>query len=322
MAVNPFDNFSPKAQEALTGSYQLLRQYRHNQLEVEHLLLSILLMEKDSVVQTLTSIGVDLNALKTAVQDRLGPLPTADEVNRGGSTFTAFITPRLQQVFTRAITETQPPRREGLGIEHLLLAMLEPTDDPVVALFNQFGVDREKLLQLWQAPQPSAPAQTTPPASELTHFNEAGRARMVDVSNKEVTARQAIAQGEVLMEAPTLALIREGRAKKGDVLAVAQIAGIMAAKKTHEIIPMCHPLLLTGIDLRFEFDEARSAVLIEAEVKTSGQTGVEMEALTAVSAAALTIYDMVKATDRGMRINAIRLVHKSGGKSGTFQAPI
>ena len=154
----------------------------------------------------------------------------------------------------------------------------------------------------------------------LTHFNEAGRARMVDVSDKAVTGRRAVARGEILMEAETLALIREGRAKKGDVLAVAQVAGIMAAKKTHEIIPMCHPLLLTGINLNFEYDETRQAVLIEAEVKTSGQTGVEMEALTAVSAAALTIYDMVKATDKGMRIGNIRLAHKSGGKSGTFEA--
>ncbi len=155
---------------------------------------------------------------------------------------------------------------------------------------------------------------------ELTHFNEAGRARMVDVSDKAFSDRRGVARGEVVMQPATLMMIREGRAKKGDVLAVAQVAGIMAAKKTHEIIPMCHPLLLTGINLNFEYDEAKSAIIIEAEVKTSGQTGVEMEALTAVSAAALTIYDMVKAVDRGMEITNIRLVHKSGGKSGTFEA--
>ena len=156
--------------------------------------------------------------------------------------------------------------------------------------------------------------------NELTHFNAAGRAQMVDVSDKTVTGRRAVARGEIIMQEATLTMIREGRAKKGDVLAVAQVAGIMAAKKTHEIIPMCHPLLLTGINLEFEYDLARSAVLIEAEVKTSGQTGVEMEALTAVSAAALTIYDMVKATDKTMQIGQIRLSHKSGGKSGTFEA--
>lgn len=155
---------------------------------------------------------------------------------------------------------------------------------------------------------------------ELTHFNESGRARMVDVSAKEVTDRRAVARGEVVMQPETLKLIQEGRAKKGDVLAVAQVAGIMAAKKTHEIIPMCHPILLSGINLSFEYDVTASTILIEAEVKTSGQTGVEMEALTAVSAAALTIYDMVKAVDRAMHINNIRLVNKSGGKSGDFQA--
>jgi cyclic pyranopterin phosphate synthase len=156
--------------------------------------------------------------------------------------------------------------------------------------------------------------------SDLTHFNEEGRARMVDVSEKAITDRRAVACGAVVMQPETLQLIRDGRVKKGDVLAVAQIAGIMAAKKTHEIIPMCHPLLLSGINLRFELDDSQNSVLIESEVKTTSQTGVEMEALTAVSAAALTIYDMVKAVDRSMRIENIRLVHKSGGKSGTFEA--
>ena len=156
--------------------------------------------------------------------------------------------------------------------------------------------------------------------TNLTHFNEAGQAHMVDVSAKAVTSRRAVAQGQITMQKTTLEIIRQGQAKKGDVIAVAQIAGIMAAKKTHEIIPMCHPLMLTGIDLRFEYDDAKSAIMIEAEVKTSGQTGVEMEALTAVSAAALTIYDMVKAADKTMEIGAIKLVHKSGGKSGTFEA--
>jgi cyclic pyranopterin monophosphate synthase len=164
--------------------------------------------------------------------------------------------------------------------------------------------------------------------NELTHINAAGRARMVDVSEKNVTDRRGVAKGEVLMLPATLALIKSGGTKKGDVLAVAQVAGIMAAKKTHELIPMCHPLLITGVDLRFELIEnyqnnaELAAIAIEAEVKTSGQTGVEMEALTAVSAAALTIYDMVKAVDRGMQITNIRLTHKSGGKSGTWELPV
>lgn len=152
----------------------------------------------------------------------------------------------------------------------------------------------------------------------LTHFDEAGRARMVDVGDKEATHRVAVAGGIVRMEPATLVLIREGRAAKGDVLAVAQVAAIMAAKRTHELIPMCHPLLLTAIDCAFAPGADGRSVEITARVETRGQTGVEMEALTAVTAAALTIYDMVKAVDRGMTIEGVRLLHKSGGKSGIF----
>lgn len=154
--------------------------------------------------------------------------------------------------------------------------------------------------------------------SELTHLNEEGRAKMVDVSAKDDTLRQAIARGEVHMKPDTLQLIKNGGVKKGDVLAVAQVAAVMAAKRTSDIIPMCHPLLLTGVDVKFRLDEKESKVLIEATVRLTGKTGVEMEALTAVSAAALTIYDMCKAVDRSMAIEHIRLVAKSGGKSGEF----
>lgn len=150
----------------------------------------------------------------------------------------------------------------------------------------------------------------------LTHFDESGRARMVDVGAKDVTRRVAIASGRVDMQPETIALIREGRAAKGDVLAVAQVAAIMAAKRTHELVPMCHPLLLTRIEASFELDER--GVAITARVETRGQTGVEMEALTAVSVAALTIYDMVKAVDRGMTIGEIQLERKEGGRSGEW----
>jgi cyclic pyranopterin phosphate synthase len=150
----------------------------------------------------------------------------------------------------------------------------------------------------------------------LTHFDANGRARMVDVGDKEVTRRIAIASGRVTMQPETATLIREGRAAKGDVLAVAQVAAIMGAKKTHELVPMCHPLLLTKIEVEFQLGD--DAVEITARVETRGQTGVEMEALTAVSVAALTIYDMVKAVDRAMVIGPIQLEHKSGGKSGNF----
>ena len=154
---------------------------------------------------------------------------------------------------------------------------------------------------------------------ELTHFDAAGRAHMVNVTDKPETDRTAVAAGRVVMAAETLARIEAGLIGKGDVLAVAQVAGIMAAKKTWEIIPMCHPLLLTGISISVALDAGASAIDIRAEVKTTGKTGVEMEALTAVSAAALTIYDMCKAIDRGMCVENIRLLRKSGGRSGVFE---
>lgn len=154
--------------------------------------------------------------------------------------------------------------------------------------------------------------------AELTHFDERGRARMVDVGDKATTQRVAVAGGTVRMEPATLALIRAGQAAKGDVLGVAQVAAIMAAKRTHELIPMCHPLMLTAITCTFDFGADDASIEITARVATRGQTGVEMEALTAVSVAALTIYDMVKAVDRGMVIDNVRLLTKTGGKSGTF----
>ncbi len=142
---------------------------------------------------------------------------------------------------------------------------------------------------------------------------------MVDVSAKDDTAREATARGRIVMSRETLALIQRGGVAKGDVLAVAQIAGVMAAKRTHDLIPMCHPLLLTGIDVTLTPDLTTSCVEIEATVRTTGKTGVEMEALTAVSVAALTVYDMCKAADRAMRIEKVRLVRKSGGKSGEYR---
>ncbi len=156
-----------------------------------------------------------------------------------------------------------------------------------------------------------APKQTT-----LTHLDEEGRASMVDVGWKPVTDREAIARGHVSMEPETLRLIREGLMKKGDVLTIAQLAGIMGAKRTSELIPLCHPLPLNKIDVDLELDESNSRVTITATARTTGKTGVEMEALTAVSVAGLTVYDMCKAVDRGMRVEAVRLVQKTGGQSG------
>jgi cyclic pyranopterin monophosphate synthase len=154
----------------------------------------------------------------------------------------------------------------------------------------------------------------------LSHLSGGGEARMVDVSAKPATERVAIAEGRVLMQRKTLDIVRRGDAKKGDVLGVARIAGIMAAKRTHELIPLCHPLALTQVEVDVTPDAKLPGVTVRARVKVAGQTGVEMEALTAVSVACLTIYDMVKAVERGMRIEGIRLIEKSGGKSGHYRA--
>ena len=156
--------------------------------------------------------------------------------------------------------------------------------------------------------------------NKLTHLDATGNAHMVDVSDKHITSRSATAKALVLMLPETLALILGGTAKKGDVLATARIAGIMAAKKTHELIPLCHPLLITKVSVDFVADEKTSSIAVSATVRVEGKTGVEMEALTACSIAALTLYDMCKAVDRGMKITDLRLTEKSGGKSGTFSA--
>ena len=157
--------------------------------------------------------------------------------------------------------------------------------------------------------------------ADFTHFDAEGKAVMVDVGGKDITERTATAQGSVLMQAETLKAIQDGGHKKGDVLGVARLAGIMAAKRTPDLIPLCHPLALTSVQVDLVCDAERNAVDITATCKLTGRTGVEMEALTAVSVAALTVYDMCKAVDRAMRITEIRLTHKAGGKSGTFEAP-
>ncbi len=157
-------------------------------------------------------------------------------------------------------------------------------------------------------------------SDHLTHLDQSGAARMVDVTDKADTDRIAIAGGEVTMQPETLRLIRDGQIKKGDVLTVARIAGIMAAKRTSGLIPLCHPLPLTHIDVDLSLDEAGSRVVVRATARTTGKTGVEMEALTAVSVAALTVYDMAKAVDRGMHIQNIHLLEKHGGKSGDYVA--
>jgi cyclic pyranopterin monophosphate synthase len=156
---------------------------------------------------------------------------------------------------------------------------------------------------------------------ELTHLDKDGKARMVDVSGKSETEREAKARGKVRMARATYDLVRTGRGPKGDIFTVAKIAGIMGAKRTHDLIPLCHPLPITFIDVSFDFDEGEGAVTITATVKTRGQTGVEMEALTCVAVTALTVYDMCKAVDKGMELGPFYLLEKSGGKSGRYERP-
>ena len=156
---------------------------------------------------------------------------------------------------------------------------------------------------------------------KLTHIDAAGRAKMVDVGEKSETVREGVAEAVIKMKPETLGLIKAGQIKKGDVLAVAQVAGVMGAKKTPDLIPMCHPIEITGVDFDFSIDDSKSSITITAAVRTVGRTGVEMEALTAVSTAALTIYDMCKAVDKGMVIEEVALVRKSGGRSGVYERP-
>lgn len=163
-------------------------------------------------------------------------------------------------------------------------------------------------------------AKTPPPARKLTHLGRRGEARMVDVSDKDATDRLAIAEGHVIMSTKTLDLVLAGNALKGDVLGAARLAGIMAAKRTHGLIPLCHPLSITKIEIEINPEHSLPGFLVRAKVKVTGQTGVEMEALTAVSIACLTIYDMVKAVERSMCIEGIRLIEKRGGKSGVYRA--
>jgi cyclic pyranopterin phosphate synthase len=163
-------------------------------------------------------------------------------------------------------------------------------------------------------------AKAAVPAPALSHIDQRGEARMVDVSAKAQTERVAVAEGRVIMRQETLDLVIAGNALKGDVLGAARLAGIMAAKRTHGLIPLCHPLPITKVEIEINPEHSLPGFLVQATVKVTGQTGVEMEALTAVSIACLTIYDMVKAVERGMRIEGIRLLHKSGGKSGTYNA--
>lgn len=196
---------------------------------------------------------------------------------------------------------------------------------PPLATRPPAGILPGSSLRPWSAtgpgPGPVSLHDTGFPIMSLTHFNDHGHAHMVDVSDKPESARVAVAEGRVLAAPETIALIGEHGLAKGDVLAVARLAGIMGAKRTSDLIPLCHPLPLSSVTLALTLNRSDNAVEITATCSVTGRTGVEMEALTAVSVAALTVYDMCKSADKGMRIEGVRLVHKSGGRSGTFDAP-
>jgi cyclic pyranopterin phosphate synthase len=209
------------------------------------------------------------------------------------------------------LRHTTPAERDGAFAS----VRVEPLQKPEAPRVTQVPVARQTV-----EPVPAPPSAPEPAVSPLSHIDETGRARMVDVTAKDETLRVAVARGRIVMEAATLQALLAGTIAKGNVLTTAQVAGVMAAKRTHELIPMCHPLLLTGIDVVLEPDEAASAVEITATVRTTGKTGVEMEALTAVTVAGLTVYDMCKAIDRGMRLEGVRLASKSGGDSGDYRA--
>jgi cyclic pyranopterin monophosphate synthase len=320
--------------KAMGKALEIATVGRHSNLDIEHLLMGLLREDDPTLNTVLGHFNLEHDHFRHNVEARLAHYPTAVSPysNQRVTSFSMGLSPRLSHLLSLADEERKKSGAEQADVLHFLLALTIDGEDPLFQMFRQLGITRaglqnmldKHIIEMPAQPKPeTAPAASNPESaskSDLNHFNEAGRAKMVDISEKEVSTRKAVARGEVTMQPETLALIREGKSKKGDVLAVAQVAGIMAAKKTPDLIPMCHPLLLSGVDLRFEYDDARHALLIEAEVRISGQTGVEMEALTAISVAALTVYDMVKATDKTMQIGAIRLVHKSGGKSGTFDA--
>lgn len=315
---------SEHAQQVVTLAQEEANTYRQRLIGTEHVLLGLLRTNEGLAAQTLASFGVTLPKMRDAVDLTAGRgtsrhAAASSELNFTQRTQDTFdLADRLRMAFGETVIDT----------EHLLLALLEIPGNAALGVLQALGIEREYVrdrtftfmrrstpfdMGMPRAVEPMPPP-TAPP--QLTHLDHQGRAQMVDVGAKDETQREAIARGTVVMEPATLQLILAGDLPKGDVLATARIAGIMAAKKTSDIIPLCHPLLLTHVGVTISPDQSNNALVIEATVRTTGQTGVEMEALTAVSAAGLTIYDMCKAVDRGMRISEVRLAQKRGGRSG------
>jgi cyclic pyranopterin phosphate synthase len=299
---------SPAVHAVLAQARGEATRYRQALIGTEHLLLG-LIQTPSLAAQVLAGLDVTVERAHDAVDLTAGYGQQRTAAPGTGTTERTHEVLVLAQRLSRALMQ---PLAEP---QHVLLALLDVPGNAALSVLQTLGVERAQLHTATLA----ALGQPLPPTkAHLTHLNAQGEAHMVDVGAKADTEREAIARGSVVMEPATLQLIMDGATPKGDVLATARIAGIMAAKRTSDLIPLCHPLMLTHVGVEITPDEANSALLIEATVRTTGKTGVEMEALTAVSVAALTIYDMCKAVDRAMRIGDIRLAQKHGGKSGSI----
>lgn len=309
----PFlQHLSDHARQAFTYAQEEAHTYGQRLVGTEHLLLGLIRTSGSVAARILDNLNVTLPRTHELVELVAGRGPRNPPAADTG----LQVTQRTYDIF-----ESADRLRRALGYalidtQHLLLALLDAPGNAALNVLQALGVERDLirtvvLATIQQQAQPIKPAE-----QQLSHLDAHGQARMVDVGAKPDTAREAIARGSIVMQPQTLQLIVKGGITKGDVLATARIAGIMAAKRTSELVPLCHPLMLSHVAVELTPDEEQHTLHIEATVRTSGKTGVEMEALTAVSIAALTIYDMCKAVDRGMRITDIRLVQKRGGKSG------
>ena len=308
------EQLAEEAQQVVGLAQEEANTYRQRLIGTEHLLLGLFRTSNGIAAQTLASFGVTLPKLREAVELLAGHGTLRRPAERAEINWTQ----RTQDMFELADRLRQAFGQERINTEHLLLALLEIPGNAALGVLQALGIEREYLRDrtFTFMRQPTPLDVPLPAEPQLTHLDQRGQAHMVDVGAKEDTAREAVARGSVIMQAETLALILSGSTPKGDVLATARIAGIMAAKKTSDLIPLCHPLMLSKVSVEITPDLPRNALLIEATVRTTGKTGVEMEALTAVSVAALTLYDMCKAVDRGIRLTDIRLAEKHGGKSG------
>ncbi len=308
------DRLAEHAQQVVALAQAEADTYRQRLIGTEHVLLGLFRAYEGIAAQTLASFGVTLPKLREAVELLAGHGTLRHSAERSEINWTQ----RSQDMLELADRLRQAFGQERINTEHLLLALLEIPGNAALGVLQALGIQREYLRDrtFTFMRQPTPLEMPLPSGPQLTHLDARGHAHMVDVGAKADTVREAVARGTVVMQAETLALILSGSTPKGDVLATARVAGIMAAKKTSELIPLCHPLMLSKVSVEITPDTARNELLIEATVRTTGKTGVEMEALTAVSVAALTLYDMVKAVDRGMRLTDIRLAQKRGGKSG------